>query len=229
MLKKYPLFHLGFFTVFAIQVIAVLADLRPLISATKPLICMLMMAGLYGETKLKGRFHKRIFSGLFLALVGDLFLLCNDSGANYFSYGLAAFFLSHICYIRAFYLDFSSAPELDKKGARLAILLCATCSVSFYLFIRSHLGAMKLPVLAYLIVISVLVMMAAFRRFRVNNISFNLILIGAVIFTLSDALLSLDKFVIPFKGAECCILATYMLAQYLITLGAIERRLLLKD
>lgn len=229
MLKKYTLFHLSFAMVFSIQVIAVLADLRPLISATKPLVCILPMAALYMETKLKGRFHKRIFIGLFFALVGDLFLLYNDSDPNYFSYGLASFFLCHIFYIRAFYLDFSSAPELDKKGARLAILLCAVCSVSFYLFIRSHLGAMKLPVLAYVIVISLLVMMAAFRQFRVNNMSFKLILIGAIIFTLSDALLSLDKFVINFKGAEYSIVATYMLAQYLITLGAIERRLLLKD
>ena len=45
---------------------------------------------------------------------------------------------------------------------------------------------------------------------------------------LSDALMAYQKFVIGFAGSNVAIMATYMTAQYLITLGAVERQLINK-
>ncbi|WP_448634226.1 lysoplasmalogenase [Pedobacter panaciterrae] len=148
---------------------------------------------------------------------------------SFFTYGLIAFLLCHIFYIRAFYLDFSSAPQLDKKGARIAIALCAVFSISFYVYIRHGLGAMKLPVMVYTFVISLMMMMAAFRNMRVNKISFNLILFGAIFFLISDSTLAYNKFVKGFDLAGLLIMATYMIAQYLITIGGIERQLVKRE
>ena len=192
----------------------------------KPCIVLWLLIVLLLSTKLKGRFHKRVFTGLIFAMAGDLLLLCAIRDESYFLYGLAAFLFCHLFYTGAFYLDFKSAPELDKKGARIAILLCAIIATGYYLFLRSHLGIMKLPVMIYVLVISMMMMMASFRNQRVNASSFMLILFGAMFFMLSDSILAYNKFVQPIDNGSNWIMATYMIAQYLITIGAIERKLI---
>lgn len=225
MLKKYLKFNLLFALIFVLQLIAEFQQLTALRYFTKPCIVISLMVMLYLSTNLSGRFHKRLFAGLFFALLGDVFLMFVWKSPNFFMYGLVAFLLGHILYISAFYLDFRSAQELDKKGARIAIVLCAAFSIAFYFYLRPHLGDMKLPVMVYTFVISLMMMMAAFRNQRVNVISFNLILFGALFFLISDATLAYNKFVKGFDFAGLLIMATYMIAQYLITIGGIERKL----
>lgn len=226
MLKKHLKFNTLFAVIFLLQLLAEYNhELIRLKQTTKPLIVLSLLLMLIVGTRLKGRFHKRIFAGLLFALAGDILLMLGDNPA-YFMYGLGAFLICHICYISAFYLDFRSAPELDKKGARIAILLCAFFGIGFYFYIRPHLGPLRLPVLAYTFVISLMMMMAAFRNLRVNRSSFLLILFGAIFFLVSDAMLALNKFVIQFDYAGMFIMATYMAAQYLITMGAVDRKLI---
>jgi len=228
MLKKHSKFNTLFAIIFLLQLLAEYNDFFRLRCTTKPLIVLSLMLMLVVGTKLSGRFHKRIFAGLVFALGGDI-LLMNGTDPRYFMYGLVAFLICHLCYISAFYLDFRSAPELDKKGARMAIVLCGLFSIGFYFYIRPHLGAMKLPVLAYSFVIALMMMMAAFRNLRVNRSSFLLILTGAICFLVSDSLLAYHKFVFQFKYGGLLIIATYMAAQYLITMGAVDRKLLNKN
>lgn len=225
MLKKYPKFSLLFALIFIVQLVVEFNQLASIDYIIKPLIVISLLFFLAYETKLKGRFHKRLFTGLCFALAGDLLLMFVWKEPAYFTYGLIAFLLCHVFYIAAFYLDFRSAPELDKRGARIAILFCAIVCTSFYFLIRPHLGAMKLPVMAYVLVISMMMMMAAFRNQRVNAGSFNLILAGAICFVVSDAILAYDKFVKGFDFSGFLVIATYMVAQYLIIAGGVTRKL----
>lgn len=229
MLKKYLKFNLLFALIFILQVYAEFNEVSFLRYLIKPCIVLSLLIMLYTQTGLKGRFHKRLFTGLIFALAGDVLLMMAWKDPSYFMYGLVAFLICHVYYISAFYLDFRSAQELDKKGARIAIVLCALFSISFYFFLRPHLGAMKLPVMVYTFVISMMMMMAAFRNKRVNAISFNLILFGALCFLLSDSILAYNKFVKGFDFAGVFIMASYMAAQYLITMGGVERKLLKND
>ncbi|WP_316838862.1 lysoplasmalogenase [Pedobacter gandavensis] len=229
MLKKYLKFNLLFVLIFILQLLAEFQQNNTLTYFIKPCIVISLMGMLYVGTGLKGRFHKRLFTGLFFCLLGDVLLMLVWQNPSYFMYGLVAFLLGHIFYISAFYLDFRSAQELDKKGARLAIILCAAFSIGFYFYLRPHLGDMKLPVMVYTFVISLMMMMAAFRNKRVNVLSFNLILFGALFFLVSDATLAYNKFVKGFDFAGVLIMATYMIAQYLITMGGVERKLINQD
>lgn len=226
MFKKYLKFNLLFAIIFMLQLLAETWQITLLQQIMKPCIAISLLVLLVSTTRLKGRFHKRIFAGLIFGFAGDLFLLFASGNETYFMWGLLSFLIGHICYTSAFYLDFKSAPELDKRGARIAIATCAILVISFYLYLRPHLGHMKLPVMIYILVISMMVMMACFRNLRVNVLSFNLILIGALLFMLSDAILAYDKFVQPFSAGSVVIMATYMAAQYLIIIGASERKLL---
>lgn len=229
MLKKYLKFNLLFALIFILQLVAEFQQNATLTYFIKPAIVISLMMMFFLETKLKGRFHKRLFTGLFFCLMGDVLLMMVWHNPAYFMYGLLAFLLGHIFYISAFYLDFRSAQELDKKGARLAIILCAAFGIAFYFYLRPHLGDMRLPVMLYSFVICMMMMMAAFRNQRVNVLSFNLIFFGAMCFLASDATLAYNKFVKGFDFAGVLIMATYMIAQYLITMGGIERKLRTND
>jgi len=226
MIKRHKWFSILFALIFILQLTLGHYGNGYFANIIKPFIALSLLIMLAISTRLKGRFHKRIFTGLIFALAGDLLLGYVSTNDSYFIYGLASFLLCHLFYTSAFYLDFKSAPELDKKGARISILICAVVVISYYFFLRAHLGPMKLPVMVYMLVISMMVMMASFRNQRVNSSSFKLILFGAMFFVLSDAILAYNKFVQPIDFADTWIMATYMIAQYLIIVGAIERKLI---
>jgi uncharacterized membrane protein YhhN len=228
MLKKHLSHSLVNFVIVALHLLGQYLNNTVLMSYTKPLMLIWLAVFLVLKTGLKGRFHKRIITGLGFAIIADLLLLRSSNSDQYFIYGLLAFMLCNVFYIRAFYLDFKSAPELDKRGARIAIISCALLSTIFFFMLRPHLGGMRVLILAYIIVISMMVMMAAFRNQRVNKESFQLILIGAVLFMLSDAFVAYDKFIYSFYGSHLIIALSYISAQYLITLGAVERQLVHK-
>lgn len=228
-LKKYYIFNYIFGIIFFGQILADYYDLEILTILLKPGTTISLMVGLYIYTQLKGRFHQRIFVGLMFSLFGDCFFLFQNSKSIFFIYALIAFFICHIFYTRAFYLDFRSAPELDKKGARITVVLGAVICTCFFFFLRPYLGSMRVPVLGYSLMITFMLMMAAFRNQRVNKSSFELILSGAILFYISDALIAINRFVISFNHASTAILVTYTFAQYLITMGAVNRILLNKS
>jgi uncharacterized membrane protein YhhN len=225
-LKRHLAFTLIYLLIAILQITGLYYNITGLITYTKPLIVIWLAIFLIISTSLKGRFHKRILTGLVFSIIGDLIPLLGNSNEDYFSYSLLAFLLCHLFYIRAFYLDFKSAPELDKAGARVAIISCAILSTVFFFVLRPYLGSMRVPILAYILMISFMFMMAAFRNLRVNKASFYLVLVGAACFMFSDALLSYNRFVFNFSGSHFLILITYMVAQYLIVLGSVERQLL---
>ncbi len=231
MLKKHIQFSFAFAFIFILQILidsdsttakAVLEDFS---YAIKPLITISLMIFYVYHTQLKGRFAKRLFTGLLFGLFGDSFLMFEHINSSFFMYGLICFLIGHLCYISAFFLDYSWNPSLEKKATRIALVIFGVFCVGFYLYLRPNLGEMKIPVMIYAFVISIMGIMAVNRKGRVNTFSFNMILIGAILFVISDAILAINKFSLPFPYASIPIMATYMLAQYLITVGAVERKL----
>ncbi|CAM4345296.1 Uncharacterized membrane protein YhhN [Pedobacter westerhofensis] len=226
MLKKYPVFKLAYALVFILVLAAEYWHWSRLNFVIKPCISLVLLTFLCLSTKLKGRFHQRLFTGLVFALTGDTLLMLMDYNPSYFLYGLSAFLICHIFYISAFYLDFLSAKELDKRGARIGIGACAVIFTAFYLYLRPHLPLMKFPVLICIFVGALMVMMAVFRNQRVNKLSFGLVLAGVLCFILTDALMAQLHFVKAFSYADMVISATYMIAQGLIVTGGVERKLI---
>jgi uncharacterized membrane protein YhhN len=225
---KHLKFSILFLLVAAMQLTGQLLHIVKLSTFSKPLITLSLAIFLITATSIKGRFHKRMLAGLIFALLGDMIPYFFGIRESFFVYQLAAFLGCSLCYISAFYLDFKSAPELDKKGAKLTIISCGILSTAYFFYLRPHLGLMRVPVLAYILVISLMFMMAAFRNLRVNSTSFYLIIIGAGCFVISDALLAYNEFVVNLPYSQSFVILTYMVAQLLITLGAVERQLIHK-
>jgi len=222
---KTKLFSFIFFLVFVIQLYAEYANNIELRNFSKPLIVVVLLVWLYLSTNLKGRFHKRIFIGLIFAWAGDILLMFQSGKPSFFIYGLIAFVICHIFYIRAFTLDHRSNPNHKTPYFLWAVGAFAIFCSGLFFYLQPKLGAMQFPVLMYAIIITVMAIMAVNRYGKVNIFSFKLILYGALFFLLSDSVLAVNKFAQPIPQSGALIMATYMIAQYLIIYGTISRQL----
>lgn len=231
MLKKHLQFNFAFILIFIVQL---LVESDPITSklvlldfhyAVKPLITISLLLFLVYHTQLKGRFVKRVFGGLLFGLFGDCFLMFQTTHPSFFLLGLASFLVGHLLYITAFYLDYIWNSRIQKGYTRWALVIFGVFCIVFYIYLRPYLADMKIPVMVYAFVISLMGIMAANRKGRVNTLSFKLVMWGAVLFILSDAILAYNRFVHPFETSGLWIMSTYMLAQYLITMGTVERKM----
>ncbi|TCD10493.1 lysoplasmalogenase [Pedobacter frigidisoli] len=222
---KTKLFSFIFALVFIIQLYAETDGNIQLRNFSKPLIVITLLVWLYLSTNLKGRFHKRIFTGLIFGLAGDVLLMLQSGHSSFFIYGLIAFLLCHIFYIRAFILDHKSNPNYKNSFFLWAVGALIIFCVGLFFYIQPFLGAMQFLVLMYAIIITFMAIMAVNRYGKVNIFSFKLILYGALFFLLSDSALAINKFAQPIPQSGVLIMATYMIAQYLIVYGTIERKL----
>ena len=194
----------------------------------KPLICLSLAIYLFKECNMKVGFNRLVFAGLIFSLFGDILLLYSGSDVFLFLYGLVSFLIAHILYSSAFFRDFKNKPQESKYFGHLILFLMGVFSMSYYSIIRDYLNDFRIPVLAYIFVISIMAILAGYRYRRVNLLSFRLICFGAIFFVISDAALAYMKFVEPYTFAGILIMSTYMIAQFLITLGTIERKVVVK-
>jgi hypothetical protein len=221
--KKYLIFNLGFIAIFLVQLLQTSNLLSFPTSFLNPAFTFLASLMLIFETKLRGRFHRRVLFAFICLLIGTLLLVTPKN--THLNYVLLSLLTSQICLVRAFYLDFSSAPELDKFGARVAILFGILFSFTAYLYLRPYLGSFKIGGLIYTFMTTLVMMMASFRRFRVDKASFLLILSASIVFAGATVMFAIDYFVGTDATYKLAANSMYMLGLYLMTVGAVERRL----
>lgn len=224
MVKNHRKFSLVFSVIFILNLVVQSTFFQDYAFYIKPLICISLGAYLYLNANMKAGFNRMVFAGLIFSLFGDSFLMFAGSDVYFFLYGLVSFLLAHIVYSMAFFRDFKNNPQASKYYGHLMLFVMGVFSLSYYSWIRDYLNDFRIPVMAYMIVISIMAILASYRYKRVNLLSFRLIYWGAIFFVISDSALAYNKFVEPFSFAGILIMATYMIAQYLITMGTIERK-----
>jgi uncharacterized membrane protein YhhN len=229
MLKKYPQFSFAFAIVFFAELFAVTHQLRDLRLFSKPLITISLMLFLFFTIKRKSKVATRIQFGLFFSLLGDVFLMFNNLKVDGFIFGLASFFIAHLLYISAFYLDVTKKITIERRFPLPIFFVFGFFCLFFYAFLFPYLkNGLALPVLAYCMVITLMAITAALRFGKTNYNSFLWVFVGAVLFIISDSILAYNRFVYPFDIANLLVMASYMLAQYLIVMGIIERKFVKK-
>lgn len=156
-----------------------------------------------------------VLAALLLSWAGDV--------AIDFSFipGLAFFLLSQIMYIVAFSRIPGKSVVFFRKIYLLLPLLLFGSSLVAILY--KNLDGMKVPVILYAAVILSMVAAAINRMDRVNKISYIAVLCGAILFVLSDSLISINKFYAQFTYSGIAIMSTYILAQYLIISGIVKQ------
>lgn len=144
---------------------------------------------------------------------GDVLL--DVDPAHLFVAGLCAFLAAHVVYTVLFVMRRPRPVRLS--GARMAVLaaiLLYTCSVSAWLV--PSLGAMTIPVVFYMCVITAMVTSSIVARVSI------FVPIGAILFLGSDSMLAIAKFKGTFPMRDYLVWATYYAAQYCITAGILK-------
>jgi uncharacterized membrane protein YhhN len=207
-----------YFLVLAAECLAILSGSTVLHVIAKPLLMPVLILCFYLETKKPGRARNLIVGALLFSWVGDVALLIDSRYGSFFIYGLIAFLVAHICYIAYFYgMRKLNGVNSFKPFASLLILAYMT---GFYLTIYPFLGAMKVPVLIYAVIIT-LMLLASIHAFSLRTQRFGVVSVaGTLIFAVSDSTLAINRFVLPFEYAPFFIMLTYGVAQFLIAEGA---------
>jgi len=211
----------------ALFFIAAIADVYAIISSNeiveiyaKPML-LTLLAVVYLVSANKPIFWYVL--GMFFCFVGDVLLMFK--GANFFMYGLAAFLVGHIVYIK---ITVSFLPkDLTFKMITSAFPFVILFGVLMY-FIYPNLNEMLLPVVVYGVTISTFGSVA-FLNYRIEKSTENLwLFIGAILFILSDSLIAINKFYEPNDLYGVSIMITYILAQFLICKAMIMKSNVIK-
>lgn len=209
------------FIVFVIAVInwyAVARGNRKLEYFAKPATMVALLAWLWVETAFQG-FTLWFALGLVFSLAGDVFLMLPR---DQFIAGLVSFLLAHLAYLVGFN---TTAPPLNLPTLIVTLLVLLTTS-QLYRRIAAGLQAsgntsLKIPVLTYSLVISLMLISALLTFIRNTWLPASALLAGggAFLFYLSDAILAWNKFVFPLKNGRVYNMVTYHLGQILMTMG----------
>ncbi len=150
--------------------------------------------------------------GFIFSLAGDVFLML--PGEKFFLPGLVAFLLAHVSYIVGL------NPSLPPIASLLLLLPIAFIGTILVRRIEAGLRAsaqtkLRLPVAIYSVVISLMLFSAWATLLRPDwEITRRVaVIIGAMLFFISDSQLAWTKFVRPFSLAKLGIIITYHLGQ----------------
>jgi uncharacterized membrane protein YhhN len=158
-----------------------------------------------------------IVGGLLCSMAGDIFLMLPS---DQFIPGLVSFLVAHLFYIWAF---------IHGRRFRFSfwsLLPFVVYGILIFIFLSPGLKAMKLPVLAYIVVI-LLMGWQAWERWGDTGQGLALLaFFGAVLFIISDSVLAINRFRQPFEMARALTLSTYFAAQWMIAFSINERNLL---
>ena len=165
-----------------------------------------------------------VWLAIFCSLAGDVLLMFEAGDPKFFMMGLAAFLMAHIFYILSYRSTRTNHWKNLLKGIQkirfaFPIVLAGT---GLIVVLYPSLGALKIPVVVYALVLIIMVLDSVFRYGRTSNVSFGLVFLGSILFMFSDSVLAINKFLKPVPGAGFWIMSTYILAQFLIIHGLLK-------
>lgn len=162
--------------------------------------------------------RKSVIAALAFSLVGDMLLLY----PQLFLYGLGGYFIASVCYIFSFKLTQKLNIQLPNwYFIKLFIynLPVYIMGAFFYFLIHQQLYHLKIPIVIYVCGLIMLVTSARERYKKTNDASFWQVLIGSVLFAISQGVYLADAFYQPLIDRDVLMIGSYLLAQLLIVMG----------
>lgn len=212
-------FHKLFLATSVIHLLLLLFEWNEYAVFTKPLLLLLLFLMVYSAKAFQTK--TLLLVALSFSWLGDVLLIFTEYDPNFFILGLISFLISHVLYILLFNKQVASKP-MNKGLMALGVFFVAGYLTIFLTTILPYLGALKIQVIVYGLVIS-LMLIAAIRGALVWQQNANaLLLFGATAFVASDSILAFNKFYEPFAFAGFLIMATYLAAQYCISIGILK-------
>lgn len=155
-------------------------------------------------------------TALAFSTTGDVLLDLDPD--RFFICGLTLFLLAHLTYIFLFAQNRPRPLLISRAQATIVILVCLHCgAISAWLL--PGLDGLAIPVVAYMLVITAMVVTSILTQFPSLGI-----VSGTLLFLASDTLLAINKFKTAVPLRDYLVWATYYLAQYLIATGFLRQR-----
>lgn len=156
-----------------------------------------------------------ILVALVFCLGGDVLLAFGSRGT--FLGGLISFLVGHVMYAAAFFVVGKVGPTMA-----VGVLLLMVSAAFTWRWLEPHLGNMRIPVLAYLVVIGIMVC-GAFGL--VGNPAIPVyarasLFAGAILFYVSDLFVARQRFVVGTHLNRVVGLPLYYTAQFLLAFSA---------
>jgi uncharacterized membrane protein YhhN len=161
------------------------------------------------------RFAGLILLALALCLGGDILLAFGSHST--FLLGLVSFLLGHVIYATAFFVVGTVNPAMA-----VGTILLMSVAALVWPWLEPHLGNMRTPVLAYIVVISIMVC-GAFGIAGDPTIPVRArgsVLAGAILFYISDLFVARQRFVVGSPVNRVVGLPLYYVAQFLLAFSA---------
>jgi uncharacterized membrane protein YhhN len=179
---------------------------------TKPFLSLLFIAAAMLQPHQSMTYYHLVLAGLGLCLIGDVCLIF-FANRKVFTAGLVAFLAGHILYVIAFFNVGSAGPLV---WATLVVCLCLSAGV--FVWLRPHLGEMLGPVIAYIVIITAMVVAASSLTANtgIDMTARVLIFAGAVLFYVSDIFVARHRFVKKEFLNRAAGLPMYYAAQFMI-------------
>lgn len=202
----------AYFVLLTLNILAGLFDFGNYEQLTKPLLMPMLMLLVWKED-ISARLKWSLIILLAFSLLGDVLLQYNQ-----FVGGLAAFLLAQLSYIFLFFSK-SKGHFTTSKFLRILPFLFFIGLMCFGVLNGKLPEEMAVPVYAYMLVIMCMGIFAAVRK--TNLKSFEWVLVGAILFMVSDSFIAINKFFTAVPYSIFWVMSTYGLAQYLLIKGLI--------
>ncbi|MHA1244992.1 MAG: lysoplasmalogenase [Candidatus Heimdallarchaeota archaeon] len=162
-----------------------------------------------------------IFVGLILGLAGDLLLINRPDPEEQkvlFMLGLVSFLLGHIFYLVAFVLTIT-APYTFTLWTLGILIPLIIYGVLIGVKILPTAEEMKIPVLAYILIIFSMGIIATMLFGEMSTKGYLTLLVGVLLFIISDTINAWYKFIKEFQYERLLVMSTYLASQFFIVLG----------
>lgn len=183
---------------------------QPLLITKSILSLFFVITALFQPRPVPVYFHYLLI-GLVFCLVGDVCLALPQKKA--FMVGLVAFLLGHVLYIFSF-STLVSVSYWFSPGLFIIVVISAL----IFLWLRSHLKAMLIPVLLYIMVITFMAIgaLAVFWKSSFQVEGRTLILVGALSFYVSDIFVARQRFIKEEYRNRFLGLPLYYIGQFML-------------
>ena len=208
MRNKTVLFFWVFILVSIADIVGVIFKIELLIQVFKPLILLSLIALYSVSVQVKNKIY---VLALVFSFFGDVFLLFSEE--LFFMLGLGSFLVAHVLFIKLVLNRISTI-----KPTKLVISSIPSVVVfAVLLFIlKDSLNALLIPVIIYGLAISTFGAVSLLDYLQTKSQQSLWMLLGAIVFILSDSILALNKFYVSTAIFEILIMVTYIIAQYFI-------------
>lgn len=205
-----------YFALGIINIASGILDIEWLNFVSKPLLMISLFAFYFQKVKNNmSKTDKIMLVSLIFSCLGDTFLMFQGKNPQFFLLGLGSFLVAQLTYSSVF-----KTIGVSNYNKRYPFIIYGLVFIAFLLD-RIPKGFM-MPIVVYATAIMWMGITAAERQ--TNQKSYRFVLIGAILFIISDSLIAINKFAFPIPLSGLWVMTTYIAAQYLIVAGVLLGR-----